>query len=632
MEAYRYTPLTNNQSIRILTLHSGGHGDVLQGSMELMSIDEEAGGYEAISYVWGNAKKKRCIVCNGAELSITETLFNALTRLRCLHGPRRLWADQICINQHSLEEKAIQIPIMDVIYRRADHVLVWLGDDESGVAKEACDLINNLAAIFASERKRDGSSHNSCAESCHLPKSQEAWSPLRTLAELPWFTRAWVVQEVGTKAPATLFWGDSQIEWELLHSVCKALTDHHHLRKKLRIQTPKIQYMYRRFIESDRTSRHANRFSFFYELHRARHLMASDPRDKVFAMLGHYSIRDCSNSELRELKADYTKTVEEVYIDIAVRGLLGHEQALLTLATVQHDRLPHGTDRIELSMSEYCKISPNNLPSWVPDWRLYQSHILSEPTSPHRAGGIGSPKINVDIALQSLSIQGVFIDTIIVCSRCFRPSEFHINGSQWSQAVGDNWRDVCGYSDFNLADRYLAGPFAQASRGENPAPGGLREARIEESAVFAYLQTLSNECLGIVWQEGQPYESIPKKQWLAHGAAYLASAAATMSLGVSEELVEIAETGDAAQWARAANGASGNRLFARTKDGYYVLGPKAMLPGDILCIFQGAKVPFCLRRWGTKYLLVGECYVHGVMDGILFETATIKGVADFEIK
>lgn len=151
-----------------------------------MRIDEEAGGYEAISYVWGNTMKSRRIVCDGAEMFITESLFDALMRLRHLHRQRRLWADQICIDQDSLEEKAIQIPIMNVIYRNADHVLVWLGGDESGVAKEACDLIKDLAATFSAERTRDGSGHKSSDNLCHLPVSQEAWSPLRTLTELAW--------------------------------------------------------------------------------------------------------------------------------------------------------------------------------------------------------------------------------------------------------------------------------------------------------------------------------------------------------------------------------------------------------------------------------------------------------------
>lgn len=158
------------------------------------------------------------------------------------------------------------------------------------------------------------------------------------------------------------------------------------------------------------------------------------------------------------------------------------------------------------------------------------------------------------------------------------------------------------------------------------------EDNFKTSAVFAYLQTLSNACLAIAWQDCQPYTSVPERQWLAHGTAYLVRAAAAMSCGVSKELQEFAETGDAAKWARAFNGASGNRVFAKTKDGYYVLGPKSMMPGDLICIFQGAKVPFCLRRFGTKYLLVGECYMHGVMDGVVFEPAKADRVRNvFEI-
>ena len=40
-----------------------------------------------------------------------------------------------------------------------------------------------------------------------------------------------------------------------------------------------------------------------------------------------------------------------------------------------------------------------------------------------------------------------------------------------------------------------------------------------------------------------------------------------------------------------------------------------MKPGDIICVLFGGKMPFCLRPWGDCYLLVGECYVHGLMNG-----------------
>lgn len=186
MEVYRYTLLKDDQYIRILTLHPGAPDDVLQGSLELTSIDEEASGYEALSYVWGSTLKARRIVCDGRELLITESLFGALMRLRHLDRPRRLWADQICIDQDSFEEKAIQIPIMDVIYRNANHVLVWLGVDEKGVANKALDLIKELAICFSAERGRGGLGYECSLNLDHLSMSQYFWAPLRILTELPW--------------------------------------------------------------------------------------------------------------------------------------------------------------------------------------------------------------------------------------------------------------------------------------------------------------------------------------------------------------------------------------------------------------------------------------------------------------
>jgi hypothetical protein len=45
---------------------------------------------------------------------------------------------------------------------------------------------------------------------------------------------------------------------------------------------------------------------------------------------------------------------------------------------------------------------------------------------------------------------------------------------------------------------------------------------------------------------------------------------------------------------------------------------------DILCIFLGGNVPFILRPLGDgSYELVGEAYVHGVMDGE-FMTENVK--------
>lgn len=141
-----------------------------------------------------------------------------------------------------------------------------------------------------------------------------------------------------------------------------------------------------------------------YELHRARHLRVTDPRDRVFAMLGHFSVH-MDNAELAALQADYKKTTAQVYVDVAVRALTG-DSSLITLAAVQHPDHPSGTKAPSQASAQTRAIDENTLPSWVPDWETYETHILSEPTSPHCAHGTTSPKLDIDRSTLVLRLAG----------------------------------------------------------------------------------------------------------------------------------------------------------------------------------------------------------------------------------
>jgi hypothetical protein len=50
--------------------------------------------------------------------------------------------------------------------------------------------------------------------------------------------------------------------------------------------------------------------------------------------------------------------------------------------------------------------------------------------------------------------------------------------------------------------------------------------------------------------------------------------------------------------------------------------PQFTAVGDHIVIFPGATIPFVLREAGpSRYTLVGECYVHDVMDGEFMKSA-----------
>jgi hypothetical protein len=58
------------------------------------------------------------------------------------------------------------------------------------------------------------------------------------------------------------------------------------------------------------------------------------------------------------------------------------------------------------------------------------------------------------------------------------------------------------------------------------------------------------------------------------------------------------------------------------------LAPEITVVGDLVTVLLGGSVPFVVREWESEskdkiqtYQLVGDCYVHGCMDGELVQDA-----------
>lgn len=60
----------------------------------------------------------------------------------------------------------------------------------------------------------------------------------------------------------------------------------------------------------------------------------------------------------------------------------------------------------------------------------------------------------------------------------------------------------------------------------------------------------------------------------------------------------------------------GRRICA-TVAGYFGIATCDTEKEDLLAVFEGFGMPFVLRRKGQEFMLIGECYIHGVMDGEL---------------
>lgn len=744
---YVYKSLGENKCVRFLTLQPGSGSDPLVGSLEFGSLDPadiaQLLPYEAISYVWGTSDRLFELLCDGAILPLTQSIRDALVRVRLPDRPRRLWADQICINQDDIAERSQQVKLMNAVYKNASKVLVWLGRDVDGVAADAVRMVHYLDGVFKDDKAHEKFKVDH--EENLVMQSPERWKPLSKLTKLPWFHRIWIVQEIGTTAPATLYWGDTEMDWDMLSFVAGILNErYHHLRTRFFIGTSNIRYLHKRFVEPDvEYDQFHNRGNFAYELHRARHLLAQDPRDHVYAFLGHFSLGKGSE-ELQSLVVDYSKSIEDVYFDVAVRGLRGAND-LVMLAATHHSR-PNGKRRAPGNEQEV------DLPSWVPDWRDLPMHILGSPAVPHRASKDTRPDLTIDEDKRILHARGVRVDVVERHSWTIYGTAFQVrqddhgpkkkwwkqprprensqandhgsrspqprpqsndtrspssssNTSRGSQNTtrgssnssyqrGRNshqrrnsqseqsgsrthpmevlWKQICGYQTFTLSRIYP--PFLKdPSSSPSPSPSLPTTSHDHhKSAFFALIQTLTNACTGM--DRSRPYSSISPDEWLASGAAYLvryalpassssslspsqtfpsfpssqrsesnninntnsnnnnknvmsnfferanslASSSSSSHTPISPAIHALSLTGDPFKWSHEATLITRYRRFAVTRNGYFVLGPDALQEGDVVAVLRGGKTPFLLREVNAGeggWRLVGECYVHGLMDG-----------------
>lgn len=92
-------------------------------------------------------------------MTVTDNLYHLLLRIRHPENMRRLWIDQICIDQDNnpekLEEKTAQVGMMAEVYSAADNVLIWLGEEGSETAT-AFGMMEWMAATLEMSEQQVG--------------------------------------------------------------------------------------------------------------------------------------------------------------------------------------------------------------------------------------------------------------------------------------------------------------------------------------------------------------------------------------------------------------------------------------------------------------------------------------------
>ncbi|KAK3386470.1 heterokaryon incompatibility protein-domain-containing protein [Podospora didyma] len=573
--------------------------------------------YEALSYTWGDSIKSAKIqlyTSRGAvtvgDMGITDNLEAALRRLRLSDQTRFLWIDVICINQEDLAERENQVLMMREIFEGAVQTIIWLGEENMAESQSDTSTTTKSALRCIEALRRPPADYPS--------SDAESWD-LKALSRLlsrPWFSRVWVYQEVMVSKQLLMLCGAEKIGWGRLYRACLSVRDRNldigfrdheplytsvlimqEARESRSVITPKFERTGAdaptlwhdkskggRQSELQRKYQDAALPKLHVTLLSLRWAKATDPRDKVYALLGISSgfWRD-------ELRPNYTLSLQRVYVKTAktlskMGGILNN---LGFLSFVQHESRRLGED---------------DLPTWVPDWRteLHAPWLLvnsdcrvtwRDDAMTGKSPLVRFPFPNADE--QGLGVRGVSLMTIAVL------------GSQGGVKAGTPGSEIM---------KYLPNPYNDS--WEAAFPEGLGDG----DEVFQGRSALLTRCRCQV-----PFWSW-KRQCDERGFQGFEDISETV--GRDFELLGLpGRIGpDEVDWEKVDMHANrgiayGRRLFVSDL-GFIGLAPLASVIGDEVCLLAGGDVPFVVRREAVgsdensapRCRFVGECYVFG-LDG-----------------
>lgn len=353
---YSPFPLRNNTSIRLVEIVPNADQNApIECRLRTFDLERQVNIFHALSYVWGDANKTSPILCNGIEFQATINLVSALRRIRHVvpsndwrTGHIVFWIDAICINQNDLTERAQQVSIMRDIYRAAATVYVDLGEDVPGlnIAMGLFNLVLEIAVRLPPERWPETVPNIALDNwGSTLPLyNNEAWNHLDRFFSRPWFSRVWVIQEavMALRDPVVLC-SFHQLPLLDIITVCSFLE---------KCQPRSLKNWRHNILNIKFCKEALQKVALFKILQAAQGFGATDPRDKVFALL---PLSDAS-LELRSsplLEVSYTKSVKDVFRDVAI-------------AEIRHCK-SRGLDILGKASGLGSSSIPG-LPSWVPDW------------------------------------------------------------------------------------------------------------------------------------------------------------------------------------------------------------------------------------------------------------------------
>ncbi|RYP69606.1 hypothetical protein DL770_008212 [Monosporascus sp. CRB-9-2] len=535
--------------------------------------------YDAISYHWGNGEKTEPIFVNGRVMLVSPTVMAVLYHLSSYKEDRYVWIDSICINQLDNEEKGSQISLMGDIYSKASNTVVWL----------------------------DG----------YLDTHIEAgWVQLINLFANPWFFRVWVIQEVAMASSVVVLASGERLVWEHLFTAAEISVSKSF---NMVLQTgyvpaldeaSAIGLLHIYLMVAFKRGMDSSRRDLLHLLNAVVDFRSTEAVDRVYALLG---LLDPADDIHQWLKADYSKSAEQVYTAVAQYYIRDNANDVLSNAGMGYER------------------NLSTIPSWVPDWTalsIYdtrrQRFTRSSLSAQYNASD-NSP-LEVEFRRASSGVESA----LYIRGHCFDmishvgPTLAYLDQNRVPGEVDSELRIKSLQQ--HMGARRLATAFAR-----DPYPTGqcVEEAFWRCLIGDTQLERPAPAELGVYcrlweWVMVSSLDGAKAEREGLRDDTNVLSSMEQLTAGGPEELLRCALL-----WNSARIMASAGRALAITRNGYMALVPPGSVPGDAVCLFYGLATPYVVRlhsvdeRDGDPMReaetegarLVGEAYVHGVMDG-----------------
>lgn len=637
-----YIPIdTTKQEIRLVTIEPAEYDDLPIKCTLSVACLKESPDFTALSYVWGDASITRLIQLNGEKFHVTENLFSALIALRQQSEEFVCWIDAICINQQDTSEKSNQVLLMGEIYRACSLLVIWLGD-ESDDSNLACSLIIDWGeAHFKFINEHPGSPRT--------PRTVEefqsildevgpyafdtaSWDALGKLFERPWWRRIWVLQEY-VKAQSRVFrcgsagffdsftFFSAWVAWDRLKEAPNVL-------EALALQVPEATTLlfryssaqFRALLDLWKIDTPLPLLKFLEVLYQTGSFGSTDPKDKLYGILGLVNFLDCP------IKPHYEWSVQQVYTDL-FRTLLETSKKIQIMSLS--------------GISSLWTRHTCSLPSWVPHLD-YVTVAVGTPVG-YKASGDSIAEAYISQNSLSLFAKGILHSSVLVVH--FFPRESYPEDLDERISVLPRLVDgvvpvvehigTCLILSRNFIKlRYPTGDTVLFAlfcllTGKNLAD------RSSAHLVGGYLGVL-------VAFLGRRSRWVSHHQYLYEGGLteYFSQNLDDALWGSREQpsafkdkSIDSLLKGNVPPFLNATEQARSNsQCFFITQNEYFGIGPRAMRPDDKIFIPFGCDVPLVIRFTGKEYIVIGSCNIYGLMKGEIMEKLERREIEPQELE